>query len=83
MVYFVINKKWAIILLGYFLLLITLSFLAYNRMIPSIIAKIPYYDDIGHFVLFMVAIHPHFNHLVDTCCGGRRHRFGHRPWYKF
>ncbi len=50
-----IDKRWGIVLLCYLAFLVIISILAYNRMIPSVIAKIPYYDSIGHFLLFGIA----------------------------
>ena len=50
-----IDKKQIIVLTCYVAILITISVLAYNHKIPAIITKIPYYDIIGHFLLFGIA----------------------------
>lgn len=47
-----INRGWAIGFLCYFALLLTIFVLAYCRMIPVKLARIPCYDTIGHFVLY-------------------------------
>jgi uncharacterized membrane protein YoaT (DUF817 family) len=39
-------------LISFVIFLIIVSFLAYNRLIPTEIKSIPFYDSIGHFVLF-------------------------------
>lgn len=46
------NKKWIIgaALMGGFLLLV--SVLAYLKLIPTEIKSVPYYDSVGHFMLF-------------------------------
>jgi len=46
------NKKWLIAFWLYFTLLITIFTMAYLRIIPVKIKVIPYYDTIGHFVLY-------------------------------
>jgi VanZ family protein len=38
--------------IGTFLLVVVATLLAYNNLIPHQIKMIPYYDSIGHFVLF-------------------------------
>lgn len=43
---------WPIIFTLFFLFCSTVIYLAYQKKIPSILAIIPYYDYIGHFVLF-------------------------------
>ena len=50
-----INKKQTIALTCYVAILITISVLAYSHKIPAIVTKIPYYDIIGHFLLFGIA----------------------------
>ena len=50
-----IDKKQIIALICYVAILIAISVLAYNHKIPAIITKIPYYDIIGHFLLFGIA----------------------------
>ncbi len=46
------HKKTKYLLTIFVLFLITVSFLAYNHLIPTEIKSIPFYDSIGHFVLF-------------------------------
>lgn len=46
------SNKWNVIALGVFLLLLTATLLAYTKHIPVEIKQIPYYDSIGHFLLF-------------------------------
>lgn len=46
------NRIWVVIFWLYFAFIITVSFLAYKQLIPVEIGRIPYYDTIGHFILF-------------------------------
>ncbi len=45
------HKRWVLFFWGYFAVLLTIFILAYLRMIPVKIAKIPFYDTLGHFLL--------------------------------
>ncbi|MGB7444821.1 MAG: hypothetical protein WA919_27450 [Coleofasciculaceae cyanobacterium] len=46
-----LNKFWAIVFVAYFLMLLTISLLAYLGVLPTQIAAIPYYDKALHFIL--------------------------------
>jgi len=52
MLWKIFNKLWAGMFCVYFLVILLILFLAYSDLIPSSIGAIPYYDSIGHFVLF-------------------------------
>lgn len=43
---------WPLVFALFFLFCSTVIFLAYQKKIPAILAIIPHYDYIGHFVLF-------------------------------
>lgn len=44
--------SWALFTVLSYLVLLTATILAYLRLVPLEIKKIPYYDKIGHFMLF-------------------------------
>jgi uncharacterized membrane protein YoaT (DUF817 family) len=46
------KNKTTTLLIAFTLFLLAVSFLAYNRLIPHEIKAIPFYDSIGHFLLF-------------------------------
>lgn len=46
------DKKLGVTLAAFVVFLITVGALAYNNSIPKEIKEIPFYDSIGHFVLF-------------------------------
>ena len=46
------SKKKFLPLACFALFLLVVSFLAYNKLIPTEIKMVPHYDSIGHFVLF-------------------------------
>lgn len=46
------QKKTTLLLIIFVTFLISVSFLAYSKLIPSEIKAIPFYDSIGHFILF-------------------------------
>lgn len=64
------NKRWIVAFWFYFAVLITIFALAYLRLIPTEIAKIPFYDTIGHFILYGMT-------------GYLAHRALNRPVFKF
>ncbi|MGB3510851.1 MAG: VanZ family protein, partial [Microcoleaceae cyanobacterium] len=50
------NKRWKIIGLFYFFLIILIISLANSGKLPTqLLSKIPHYDIIGHFVLYGIA----------------------------
>lgn len=61
------NKQWIVgaVCMGSFLVLV--SVLAYLRLIPTEIKSIPYYDSIGHFMLFGM-----FAFAAEMAFGGRK-----------
>ncbi len=46
------DKKLGVTLAAFVVFLLTVSVLAYNSSIPKEIKEVPFYDSIGHFVLF-------------------------------
>lgn len=46
------NKKWIFLLILSMISLVTILVLAYSKGIPNEIAYIPYYDKIGHLLLY-------------------------------
>ena len=46
------NKKWTIIFALFTIFLLTIFVLAYSGIVATSLRHIPYYDEIGHFVLF-------------------------------
>src|SRR4051812_48130085 len=46
------NRKWMIIAISSFIFLLSVSIFAYLRLIPTEIKSFPYYDSVGHFLLF-------------------------------
>lgn len=46
-----VNKSWTVAFIAYFLMLMTISLLAYLAVLPTKLAAIPYYDKVLHFIL--------------------------------
>jgi len=49
------NSSWLFLSIFYAGLLLTILFLAYTNSLPAFLGKIPYYDTVGHFVLYGMA----------------------------
>lgn len=50
------QKTWIIAFIGYFMILLTIMLLADLGMLPlKFLAQIPYYDKIGHIILYGIA----------------------------
>jgi len=52
------NSSWLFLSIFYAGLLLTILFLAYTNSLPAFLGKIPYYDTVGHFVLYGMAARP-------------------------
>ena len=50
-----LRYKWCWLLLFYSLTLLGITTAAYLRLIPTVLAQVPLYDVIGHFVLYGMA----------------------------
>ncbi|MDQ4078371.1 MAG: VanZ family protein [Chloroflexota bacterium] len=61
------RKKWRVAFFAFLVLVLVLSVLAYNRIIPVNVRWIPYYDKIGHFILLGLASY------LGYRATGRRH----------
>ncbi len=47
-----LDRRWLVVFLIFFVVLLTIFVAAYLRLIPTRLADIPYYDTAGHFILY-------------------------------
>ncbi len=63
------NKRWIYSAISAMIFLMLVSILAYLKFIPTEIKSIPYYDSIGHFILFGI-----FGFLAEMAFDGRKYK---------
>lgn len=63
------NKRWVYGAIVAMIFLISVSVLAYLKLVPTEIKAVPYYDSIGHFVLFGI-----FGFLVEMALRGKKYK---------
>lgn len=70
-----LNRGWVLTSLVVFLVMFTATLLAYTKHIPIEIKQIPYYDSIGHFLLFGILSFVLYHALSGRCFVFRGHAF--------